>query len=121
MRVSVVFAARTALDKSKRILRDDRFSYFPFRRRPSDWQDPHQPNLEKLVAGAVWTSHAPVERDDRSSTAMSRVFLKVGKRTLEDKRSSGRQVRADLTELIPIIIETWRLRITVAREGGMLR
>ena len=37
--------------------------------------------------------------------------MKVGKRTLEDKRSSGRQVRADLTELIPIIIETWRLWI----------
>ena len=44
---------------------------------PSDWQDPHQPNLEKLVAGAVGTSHAPVERDDRSSTALSRVFRRL--------------------------------------------
>ena len=41
---------------------------------PSDCQDPNPPNMEKLVAGAVGTSHAPVERDDRLSTALSKVF-----------------------------------------------
>ena len=95
-------------------IRHDRFSYFRFRRPPRTafrLAGPTSAKLGEISSGCSWDKSRTCGARRQIKHSIVESVLKVGKRTLEDKRSSGRQVRADLTELIPINIETWRLWI----------